>query len=413
MPSATHDILDTTLANGVRVLCERHESAQSCAARVFVPIGVIHEEDPMRGAAPVAAELLLRGSRTHNSREQADLFDLAGAPRECVAQSRCVSVSAVTLGDRIGDAVPLLSDMILDPAMRDESVEPSKEIAISALASLEDDPQQRAVLSARERHLRSPFNRNTMGTPDGIASITPDSIRSWYTPGPQGAVVALAGAIRLDDAAALVDSCFGAWAGEPKPHTPGGDPPRGYAHEVDASNQSQIVVVHDAPQAGHADEYLELLTTNVLSGGMSGRLFSEVREKRGLCYAVSSSYRTAKEHGVVTSYVGTTPERAQESLDVLVEQLRAVSKGDISDRELSRAKIGLKSRLVFSGESTSGRASALIADAVKRGSPRTLDEITARIDAVTLDELNAYVRRRDLGSMTVQTLGPAPLDSPV
>jgi predicted Zn-dependent peptidase len=203
------------------------------------------------------------------------------------------------------------------------------------------------------------------------------------------------------------------WKGSGPAYEAGPDAPRGYEHEQDDSAQVQIVAVHDAPREPSEEVILEKLVVSVLSGGMSSRLFTEVREKRGLCYAVNASYGASKEFGTVTSYVGTTPERAQESLDVLLAELRRIGNDKpITPEEFRRAVNGMKSRIVFSGESTGGRASALAADIHNRGRARSLDEITAEVDAVTLDQLNEYAAARKLGRLTIQTVGPKPLTPP-
>jgi len=413
--TTTHTtITHETLANGLVGACEHLEGVRSVGVRIFLPCGVIHEDIDARGAAPVCAELLLRGSNAHPSRDQADLFDLAGATRDASAQRRVVGVSSSVLARNAGRALELLSDMVLDPAMRDDSFDAARQIAHGILRSLDDDPQERAVLAARARHLSEPHARNPYGTEDGLKSLTPARVRAWWSEHarPTGAVVALSGAIDPGEGLDLIRSAFSGWDGAPPRIDQGPAPQRGYAHETDDTNQVQIVVVHDAPPAGHEHETLERLAVAVLSGGMSGRLFTEVRERRGLCYAVSAQYRASREHGVVTAYVGTTPERAQESLDVLLAELHRLNESGVDAEEFERARVGLKSRLVFSGESTGARAGAIAGDIDNRGAPRTLREITETIDAVTLEGLNAYLASRDLGSVTVQTLGPEPLSPP-
>jgi predicted Zn-dependent peptidase len=156
---------------------------------------------------------------------------------------------------------------------------------------------------------------------------------------------------------------------------------------------------------------MEKIVVQVLSGGMAGRLFSEVREKRGLCYAVSAGYRGEREFGTVTAYVGTTPERADEALRVLRAELDRINspEGRITQDEFERAVIGMKSSLIFSGESTSARAAALATDQRRLGHPRTLEDVARQIDDVTLDRVHAYLARRGLGRMTIQTLGPKAL----
>jgi predicted Zn-dependent peptidase len=126
---------------------------------------------------------------------------------------------------------------------------------------------------------------------------------------------------------------------------------------------------------------------------------------------VSASYTGNRDFGRALAYVGTTPERAQESLDVLLAELRRINtpEGKVTREEFDRAVTGFKSSLVFSGESTAARASALARDQFRLGRPRSLEELAAAIDAVTLEQVNDYLSTRSLGTLTVQTLGPAPL----
>jgi predicted Zn-dependent peptidase len=403
-----------TFDNGLTLVTERVSGVQSASMRCMMPAGAVFEDIHNLGASSVCAEILMRGAGDLDSRQQADAFDRAGAIRDISNGIRYMQFSVTTLGHRIDEAIPLLMDMARHPRMSIDSFAPSQELALQAVASLADDPHQRAAISARERHLPSPYNRGTLGTQEGISALTHEKLRAWWDAHalPDGALISAAGDVDHDH---LVDR-FGAaiidWKGRvsmPKAET---EPTRGYAHLKDESNQVQIMIVHDAPHEGHADAKLEKLVSAVLSGGMSGRLFTEVREKRALCYAVSSSYRADKDRGVVTNYVGTTPERAQESLDVLHAELSRINAGDVTPEELARALTGLKSRLTFAGESTRARAGAIAADQLNLGRVRTLEEIIEKLSAVTLDELNAYLCRRDLGELTIQTLGPSALNPP-
>jgi predicted Zn-dependent peptidase len=153
---------------------------------------------------------------------------------------------------------------------------------------------------------------------------------------------------------------------------------------------------------------LERLAVGVLSGGTSGRLFTEVRQKRALCYSVGASYRGGKEHGMVSLYAGTTPERAQETVDVCLAEIHRLREGATAS-ELDRAANRLKAHLVMAGESTAARAAAIASDQFRIGRPRSLQEFAAAVDAVTLDALNDYLARRDFGEFTVASIGPVEL----
>jgi len=410
-------ISSTTLDSGVALLSEKISGVKSVALMWLVPFGHAHDPDDTLGRAAVVSEVLMRGDAQRDSRAQADAFDRIGASRSIDPGKRFMRFSATVIGDRFEEAAALFADTALRPRFAEESIAPAKDLALQSLASLADDPQQLAVLSARERHHPAPLNRSGYGTPEGIAAVTRDGAHAaWRAAArPEGSILSVAGDVTAERARAAFDAVLGGWSGAAAGFRVGEAPPRGYAHHDDAeASQVQIVVVHDGPRESEADAVKERLLTSVLSGGMSGRLFTEVREKRGLCYSVSASFAAEKDRGTTTAYVGTTPERAQESLDVLAGELVRIStaEGTITSEEFERAKIGMKSRLVFSGESSAARAAALASDWHRIGRVRTLEEMTAAIDAVTLDELNAYARTRSLGRVTVQTLGPKSLTVP-
>jgi predicted Zn-dependent peptidase len=396
------------------IACERIEGSRSVGIVWMLPAGAAQEPDDRRGISSVVSELLLRGAGSRDSKALADAFDKAGVIRGIDPTIRSMGVSATTTGDRLEDALGLLADTVLRPRFDADSIEPSKALALQSLASLSDDPQERAVIGARTRHLPSPFNRSTYGDESGISAITRDDAAGWWSAHalPGGSVMGIAGDVDSGRIIPILDRLLGSWSGVASAIEPEGAPPRGYAHEVEDTNQAQIVVVQDGPSETSPDADLERLAVSVLSGGMSGRLFTQVREVRALCYAVHAAYRTDKDRGVVTSYVGTTPERAQEALDVLLDELNKINSGDVTGDELARAKIGMKSRLVFSGEATTARASALAGDLMRLGRVRSLDERLASIERIDLDELNAYLRRRAPGKATIQTLGPAPITPP-
>jgi len=294
--------------------------------------------------------------------------------------------------------------------MDEESVEPARDLALQSLASLADEPQERAALAARQRHRPEPINRSGLGTEATLAAITRDDLASGWRERavPGGSILALAGAIEPDAIRARVDELLGDWSGcgpELSYELVG---ERGYGHEVDQSNQVQIFVLHDAPAEGEDDALLERVVSCVLSGGMSGRLFTEVREKRGLCYAVYATYAGQRDRGAILSYCGTTTQRAQETLDVLIAEHNRLSEG-VEQDEFERALVGMKSRLVMQGESTSARARAIAGDQYTLGKPRTLDELAARVDGITLEALNDFVKSNPPGPMSIVTVGPAAL----
>jgi predicted Zn-dependent peptidase len=401
---------------GMPLVVEEMAGVRSAALTWLIPAGMASEPAERQGLATMWAELLLRGAGDRNSRQHADALDRLGVGRATDVGSYHLRIAATTLGTRLHDALPLIADMALRPRFDPESIEPARALALQAIQSLKDDPHARASVAAKARHFPVPFNRSSVGTREGLEAVTQGEIAGGWSDRarPQGAILAVAGAVDPAALADRLDSLLDGWSGAAPEPTPASAPSRGYAHESDSTNQVQILVLHDAPPEHHPDSILEKVVLSVLSGGMAGRLFSEVREKRGLCYSVSAGYSGGKTFGAVEAYVGTAPDRAQQSLDVLMAELRRINTvaGEVLENELQRAIVGMRSRLVFSGESTAGRAASLAYDLHRLGRPRGLDEIEREIESATLNRVNEYLSRRTLGPLTIQTLGPAALVPP-
>ena len=412
-----------TLECGMPLIVEPMTGVRSVGLTWFLPAGSATDPAPLEGLSAMWSELVFRGCGDLDSRAQADAQDRLGASRSSDTSTFHLRLSATLVGERLTEALPLFVDMVRRPRFDEASIEPVRDLSLQAIESLADDPQERAVLAARERHNPAPLNRSGMGTEAGLSAITRDDLLAGWEaqvrPGAApwgGAVLAIAGAVDDADAvAATLDPLLRGWSGVPRPITVEDTPHRGsYHHVQDDSSQVQIVLMHESPAEPHPDANLERVVTAVLSGGMAARLFTEVREKRGLCYSVSAGYATDRAFGRTLAYVGTTPERAQTSLDVLLAELHRINtpEGVIEPAEFERALTGLKASLVFSGESTGARAGALASDFHRLGRPRSLAEIAAAYDAITLDDVNAYLARRSLGPTTIVTLGPAALTPP-
>ncbi len=401
--------------NSLTLATESNGSVASAAVSLRLPLGSARDPEGRVGEAAILEELLLRGSESLPSREQSDAFDALGVSRSTSTTTFHTVVGASALGDRLEEALPLIADMVRRPRLGDDGFAASRELCLLSARAVSENPQELVMLKLRERHAPTPLNRPQIGTVEGLEACTAESTRQHYAENalPEGAILAVAGKIDHDRVVEQIGALFGEWDGRAsEPTWNPADAERGYVHTQQETNQTHVAVAYDGPAERDNDAVLERLATAVLSGGMSGRLFTEVREKRGLCYAVHASFTTTRDYGRTVAYVGTTPERAQESLDVLTDELRKLGSGaaKVTPEEFRRAKTGLKSRLVMSGESTRARAGALASDVYRLGEPRSLDQIAAAIDAVSLDQLNEYLERRGLGELTIATVGPAELN---
>ncbi|MBN4052724.1 insulinase family protein [Roseiflexus sp. AH-315-K22] len=411
------EIVTTTLSCGMPLLTERISGVRSAGLCWLLPAGAVHDPSDRLGLAAIHREMLLRGAGDLDSRAHADAMDRVGAGRSTGVSTFHLSLASSFVGSHTAEVLPLLADMVTRPRLEPDALAPAASLAVQEIQSLADDPQRRAVLAARARHYPSAIGRSGLGTQRGIESITQsDVVQGWAQRArPQGSILTLAGDVDPKAVADQLNDILADWKGDAPNFDEGTPGTRGYDHVNDDANQVQIILIHDAPPEPDPNSTLERVLISVLSGGMASRLFTEVREKRGLCYTVSASYAAERTFGRVLAYVGTTPERAQESLDVLVAELNRIGtpEGAVTQGELDRALIGLKSSLVFSGESTGARATSLARDQFRLGRGRSLAELADELDRVTLDRVNDYARTRTMGEVTIQTLGPSALTPPV
>jgi predicted Zn-dependent peptidase len=229
---------------------------------------------------------------------------------------------------------------------------------------------------------------------------------------PNGAILAVAGAIDFPALKDAVARLFGDWEPGPDPAVtvrPVG--PR-RDHIAKETQQTQIALAYPTVTVTHPDHYQARAAIAILGGYASARLFTEVREKRGLCYSVYSSYESQRDRAAVVCYAGTSSERAQETLDVTLAEIDRLGKDGVDAEELDMMRAGLKSSLVMAQESSMSRSGSLASDWYYLGRVRPLDEIAGALDALTPESVSTFAARQEAHDLTILTLGPEPLDLP-
>jgi predicted Zn-dependent peptidase len=266
------------------------------------------------------------------------------------------------------------------------------------------------MVELRRRYYPSPLNRDRRGIAEDIEELTIDAVKAQYRRfvRPNGAILSVAGNIDWEPLKAQVERLFGHWEpGEtsevaPKPNKPES------GHIQKDTQQTQIALAFPSVPVTDPDYYNARAATQVLSGGMSSRLFTEVREIRSLCYSVYAFHETFKTQGTMLGYAGTRAKFAQRTLDVMMRELHRLKEG-IDDDEIDRVKAGLKSSLIMQEESTGARAGAIATDWYYLKRVRSFDEIQAIIDGLNAKAILNYLERYPVRDVTLVTLGPAPL----
>jgi predicted Zn-dependent peptidase len=386
---------------------------QSAAMTLLVPAGASTDPADRSGAATVLAELVLRGAGARNNRQLTEYLDGLGLQRSSSVGVHHTRFSCAAVAPKVVEALEAYADIAQRPMLPEGGFAPSRDLALQALAGIEDEPRQKLMIKLREWHLPWPYGRNAMGTREHLETLTLDLCKADFACRyhAQGSILALAGNIDFEQICSKIGNHFGSWNGRLPDVVETAPPPGRYHFDYQKSEQTHIGIAYDSIPETHQDYYVARMVIEILSGGSSGRLFTEIREKRGLCYSVGVSYASLKGIGAIFGYAGTSNERAQATLDCFIAELHRITSGVTAD-ELDRAKIGLKASTIMTGESTSARAGAIAHDYFMRGRIRTLDEIKAAIDAVAVDQVNEFLKRNQPGPFTTVIVGPKELKTP-
>lgn len=402
-----------TFANGLTLLGEHMPGMQSAAMNLLIPAGAAIDPPGASGTTTVLSDLVLRGAGSRDSRTLTAYLDSLGLQRSSSVGIYHCRFSSAAIAANVLEGLAAYADITRRPHLPEAGFEAARDLSLQGLEGIEDDPRAKVLIKLREWYFPSPLGRNTMGEKADLEKLTLPFCKTHQARSfrPHGAILSFAGNIDFAEIRALTERHFGDWTGTAPP-LPKLIPPTGNAHHEDhKSEQTHIGIAYPSVEETHADYYAMRLGTEVLSGGMSGRLFTEIREKRALVYSVSAGYTSLKGVGSILGYAGTSNDRAQATLDTFIAEIHRLSDGITSD-ELSRAKIGLKASSIMQGESTSARSGSIAHDFFIRGRIRTLDEVKAAIDGVTLEQANAYLKRSKPEKFTIVTVGPKALKLP-
>ncbi len=400
-------------ANGLVLLGEHMPWLRSAAFTFMLPAGTCYEPTGFDGLAGVTCEMAQRGCGRLDSRAYLEELDYLGIERGSSITTSHVSFSCAMPSAVLPRALELYADLVRRPHLPGKQLEDARQLAFQEMRALEDEPTHRCFSELKRFRFPIPYGRTAQGTREGLAAIRIAHVRDFFQNSyhPSGSILAIAGDFDWDDVCLQVEKLLGDWPDLKSKSMPALVACYGSRHTDHASNQTHLALAYDCVPYESAEYYQARALVGVLSDGMSSRLFTEVREKRGLVYSVFATCFSLAGQGSVLCYAGTTTNRAEETLQVLLETVRSLGDG-VTEDELDRLKVRIKSSLVMEQESSAARSNQIASDWYHLGRVPTRTEVCKEIDALTCDSLLKHFHQHAPKNFSLVTVGSQPLELP-
>ena len=386
----------STLPSGVRVITEQMPYVRSASLGIWADVGSAAERPQQRGISHLVEHMLFKGTQRRSAREIAETMDAVGGNLNAFTDKEATCYYAKVIDHHVPLAVDVLADMFLHSTFAPDELHKEQKVVLEEIRMYDDSPDEMIHdLFVRTMWRGSNLGEPTIGYADTISALTSDDLRAHLREryAPDTVVFAAAGNVDHDAMVALVDKAFAGFAGSaasPVPERPHLTP----ATLVKTKDTEQAYVVLGTQGLSVRDDRrftLSVLDT-ILGGGMSSRLFQEVREKRGLAYSVYSFQQGYRDAGLFGVSAGTSPGSVQECVDVIVEELARMAESGPTEAELNLAKEHIKGSLTLSLEASSSRMIRLGRSEFNLARQTTIEEIEAAVDAVTYDGTVALAR---------------------
>jgi predicted Zn-dependent peptidase len=400
------DILD----NGIRLLTESTSHVRSVSIGVWLTRGSRHEPVDRAGIAHFAEHMLFKGTTSRSAEDIAQAIDSIGGHLDAFTAKEYASYYIKVLDEHLPLALEILSDIVLHPAFARDDIEREKKVVLEEIKMVEDTPDDLVhELFTQNFWLGHPLGRPILGSKESVEALTQEALRAYFETAYTADHVIIAAVGNLDHGALrqLVERAF-----EDLPAR--GETQQDHVPVVSPSvivrskdlEQSHICLGSNGYPQNHGDRYASYVLNTFLGGSMSSRLFQNVREKRGLAYAVFSGMSSYRDAGMFTVYAGCANEAVDEVIDLVVQELRAVKQEAGLPSELRRAKDHLKGSLMLNLESTSSRMSHLARQEIYFDRQFGLDETLNGIEAVSPEDVLRVARTLfSNGSLSATVLG--------
>ncbi len=410
----TENITITTLSNGVRVVSETVPYVQTVALGLWVGTGSRDEAAPMRGISHFIEHMLFKGTAKRNAREIADSIESRGGHLNAFTGKETTCYEARVLSEDLPLALDVLTDMFRNSLFDAVEMEREKRVVIEEIKMYEDTPEDHVHdLFEQTLWTTHPLGKTIIGSEKTVSGLTPQNLKDYMTTHycPERILVVAVGNLEHEVLVGLCEAALGDMQGSPPKRSLKPAKPSGKSKKLRKRDTEQVhFCLGTAGYSKFQNERFSLsILNNVLGGNMSSRLFQEIREKRGLAYAIGSYARTYLDGGHFCIYGGTSPETYGEVLDLIRIESERILQSGISEEELTKAKTQIRGALVLGLEGMSSRmnryADSLLA--FERVIP--IEEVLASYNAVSHESIGEVAQRVLLpDTQTLTAIGALP-----
>ncbi len=398
----------TTLANGLRVVSDYMETVETVSVGTWVGVGARHERPEINGVSHFIEHMAFKGTRRRCARDIAEEIEAVGGHLNAYTSREHTAYYAKVLKEDLALALDIVADIVQNPTMDPEELARERAVIIQEIHQANDTPDD--IIYDRFQETAFPdqaLGRPVLGLADAIRDMPRETLfdymrRHYAAP---RMVLAAAGRVDHDRLVALAEQAFGSL---PRDAGPAGEPARYVGGEYrEERDLEQVQIILGFPGLRYEDEdfYAASVFGTLFGGGMSSRLFQEIREKRGLVYAIHAYVSCYTDAGLFGIYAGTGEDEAAELVPLICDELLKVL-DDVTEDEVARARAQLKASVLMGLESTSGRCEQVARQLLVFGRPIPIAEVVSRVEAVDLAAVRRVSRAMASGKPTMASLGP-------
>lgn len=383
------------LKNGLRVMIESIPGVRSVSFGIWVKTGSRYESLDNNGISHFIEHMLFKGTDRHSAKDIADRFDGIGGNVNAFTSKEYTCYYAKVLDQHLPIAVDILADMFFNSQLADEELAKEKNVILEEISMYEDTPDDTVHdLASTAAYGDHPLAYSILGTAERLNAMGSADLRQYMKEcyRVDNTVISIAGNVG-EDVLELLEAHFGQFdtAGAESTVSAPSFHSNALFHQK-KTEQNHLCLTFPGVSVRAQNMYAMILLNNTIGGGMSSRLFQEIREKRGLAYSVYSYHTSYADSGLFTVYAGTAPKQTQDVYDLTMELLNDIAAKGLSEAEITRGKEQLKGNLILSLESTSSRMNRLGKNELMLGRHYSMDEMLERIDRVSLDDVNGMIQ---------------------